>query len=216
MEIAAINDLNINEMAEKAAELLRAGEVIALPTDTVYGLAADARSEAAITKVFALKGRAAEKALPVFVSSAEMLDEVAYVRDVRVGEFLAAVWPGRVTCVLPARGWLPLSLRGGLLTIAVRIPDDLLVRKVVEKFGGPITGTSANVSGHKPCSVAENVVEEFKHLPLRPTAIFDNGKESATLPSTIVDCTNWPPQILRQGAVSENDIIKKVNEINEG
>ncbi|MBI5742548.1 MAG: L-threonylcarbamoyladenylate synthase [Candidatus Niyogibacteria bacterium] len=301
MEIFAINDSNINEAVERAAALLRVHEVIALPTDTVYGLAADARSEAAVEKVFALRaypkntparamsqfsssqgtttrlyqevrregvtkdgrkvaiarrvaaffpsrfvtprsqylgysflgkprgddknarnagwdifgvgsqGRATEKALPIFVSSAEMLDEVAYVRDARIGEFLAAVWPGAVTAVLPARGWLPLSLRGGSLTIAMRIPDNFFVQKVIEKFGGPITGTSANLSGHPACLTAADVEREFKHLPLTPAALFSNGGASAGTSSTIVDCTAFPPKILRVGAVSEGDIMELVN-----
>jgi L-threonylcarbamoyladenylate synthase len=224
MEIFTINNLNIDEATERAVALLRAEGVIALPTDTVYGLAADARNDAAIEKVFALKGRDAGKALPIFVSSLEMLEDAAFIKDERVRMFLEKVWPGAVTAVLPARGWLPLRLRGlpatlslarragGALTIAVRIPDDPFVRKVIEKFGGPITGTSANLSGHPACLTAADVEREFKHLPLRPAALFSHGGASAGVSSTIVDCTVFPPKILRIGAVSEDGIIQAVNQ----
>ncbi|MFZ2500839.1 MAG: L-threonylcarbamoyladenylate synthase [Minisyncoccia bacterium] len=213
MEIFIVDSANLEREVDRAVSLLRAGEVIVIPTDTVYGLAADARNETAIVKVFELKQRASEKALPIFVSSFEMLKDVAVITDDRVRTFLARVWPGAVTAVLVAREGLPHALNGGSPTIAVRIPDNIFIQSIIEKLGGPITGTSANVSEHATGLTAGEVANEFSRQPLQPAAIFDSGP-SPCGPSTIADCTMWPPKVLRVGAISAQDIELITKEIN--
>jgi L-threonylcarbamoyladenylate synthase len=215
MEILTIGENNLREIVVRAVELLRAREVVALPTDTVYGLAVDARSEVAIEKIFALKGRDKEKALPVFVNSFEMLEDVAYIKDEKTKRLLGYVWPGAVTCVLPARGWMPLSLRGGGLSIGVRMPDSVLVAAIIKEWGGPITGTSANISGNSACITAQDVSREFKNLPLKPALIVDDGGRSVQRSSTVLDCTGWPPAILREGAVTREEIYRIIRQANE-
>ncbi|MEK7647395.1 MAG: L-threonylcarbamoyladenylate synthase [Patescibacteria group bacterium] len=198
---------NEEDVASRVAAFLKQGHVVAAPTDTVYGLVADARSDVAIERVFVIKGRGLEKSLPIFVSSFEMLDDVAFVKDSNVKEFLHKCWPGKVTCVLPSRGWMPISVRNRGLTIGVRMPDYPLILKIMEKLGGPVTGTSANLSGRNSLSRAEGVEAEFKHVPFKPDLLIDGGELPESQPSTVLDCTVWPPKILRRGAVSEEEIF---------
>lgn len=197
---------NEEEITSRVAAFLKQGQVVAAPTDTVYGLMADAKSDLAIEKVFVIKGRGLEKSLPVFISSFEMLDDVAFVGDRRVKEFLSRVWPGQVTCVLPSRGWMPMGTRNHGLTVGVRMPDYSLILQIMEKFGGPVTGTSANLSGRKPVLRADGVEEEFRHVPFKPDWMLDAGELPESRPSTVIDCTVWPPKILREGAVCEDEI----------
>lgn len=213
-----------------AVEVLKNGGVVVLPTDTVYGLAADAGNEKAVKKVFEIKGRAEDKKLPVFVSSFEMSDEIAYVKNEKVLNFLKKVWPGKITCVFPANR---LGLRGyfdeegsfseggptqqgdtfayegvTLLTVGVRMPNHELVLSIIEKFGGPITGTSANVSGGKEHTKIDELIAEFQGLKAKPDLILDAGDIPPSKPSTVLDCTIWPPKILREGAVSKEELEK--------
>lgn len=202
---------NEEEVASRVAAFLKQGKVVAVPTDTVYGLMTNARDERAIERVFIIKCRRIEKALPIFISSFEMLDDVVFVKDIRIKEFLHKCWPGKVTCVLPSRGWMPMSVRGNGLSVGVRMPDYPLILKIMEKFGGPVTGTSANLSGRKPVANAVGVEEEFRHVPFKPDWLLDAGELPESQPSTVVDCMAWPPKILREGAVFVEEILKHLS-----
>lgn len=190
-------------------EVLKNCGVVVVPTDTVYGLAADAGNEKAVRKVFEIKGRVKDKKLPVFVSSLEMLSPSPnsvlpepssdLEREGRLGGFLKKVWPGKITCVFNAKN-------GG--TIGVRMPNHDLVLKIIEKFGGPITGTSANVSGKPEHTKIDELIKEFKGLKVKPDLILDAGDLPPSKPSTVLDCTIWPPKILREGAVSKEELEK--------
>ncbi len=204
MEIVKVGENNFDEAVDRAVEVLASGGVVVVPTDTVYGLAADYRNEDAVRKVFEIKGRAEDKKLPVFVSSFEMLDKVADVKDERVKKFLQKVWPGKITCVVDFR-----SPQKG--TIAVRMPNHDLVLKIIEKFGGPITGTSANAAGNREHTKIDELIAEFKNLKVKPDLILDVGDLLSSKPSTVLDCTIWPPKILREGAVSAKELKKLIS-----
>ena len=128
-----------------------------------------------------------------------MLDKIADIKDEKIKEFLKQVWPGKITCVLPTKD-------GG--TIGVRMPNHDLILKIIEKFGGPIAGTSANVSGEKEHTKIGELIEEFKNLKVQPDLILDAGDLTLSKPSTVLDCTTRPPKILREGAVSEEELKK--------
>lgn len=201
MEIVSLKDADI----DKVVEVLRNDGVIIAPTDTVYGLMANAQSKTAVEKILAIKGRSSGKPLPIFIPSFEMLKDVAIVEDERIEKFLRKVWPGKTTCVLSARGWLPLALRGKEgLTIGVRIPDYQWLWKIMEKLEGPVTATSANVSGYPPHTRIKEVIGEFEKLPLQPDLIIDAGDLVPSEPSAVLDCTVYPPEILR----GDKDILK--------
>jgi L-threonylcarbamoyladenylate synthase len=193
------NGLENREM-KKILEVLGRGGVIASPTDTVYGFLADARNEKAADRIFEIKGRLKEKALPVFVASFKMLNEIAVIKNKKVLSFLKENWPGKITAVLPLRdsGGYICSFKG---TIAVRMPDSALILKIIERFGGPITGTSANISGRPEHLKIKNLIKEFKKMSVKPDLVLNGGDLPESRPSTVVDLTGWPLKILRQGAV---------------
>ena len=209
METIKVDENNFEETVDRAVEVLGNGGVVVVPTDTVYGLAADAGNEKAVKKVFEIKGRAEDKKLPVFVSSFEMLDQNSVLTSEPSSDresgwilnFLKKAWPCKITCVLRAKG-------GG--TIAVRMPNYELVLSIIEKFGGPITGTSANVAGKPEYTRVKELVEELQSCKVQPDLILDAGDLSPSKPSTVLDCTTWPPKILREGAVSETELKKLI------
>lgn len=183
---------------DNLAAILKNDGAIVVPTDTVYGLAANALSQKAVQKIFKIKGRKQGKPLPIFISSLEMIDKVADARSEQAKDMIKKVWPGKATLILPARGWLPMEIRGdGGLTIGVRIPNHSWLRQLIDKFGGPITGTSANVSGFPPHTRIKEVIEEFEKLPLKPDLIIDAGDLVPCEPSAVLDCTVYPPEVLR-------------------
>lgn len=188
-----------------AADFIKRGRVIAIPTDTVYGLSADPFNLAAIERVFQVKGRPETRALPILVSSIEQA--VTLVRDVPEGFLLLAhkFWPGALTLVVEATHRLPLKVTGNSGRVALRWPDSRITTALIEAVGGPVTGTSANLSGFPSCTNAQQIVKQLgDRLPL----VLDGGDTGGALASTIVrvDGDEWA--IVREGAVAESDIQK--------
>jgi len=181
-----------------AANLLRQGEVIALPTDTVYGVGALAFNAKAVAKIYAVKKRPANKAIPVFVASVDDLGRVC--SDVPPGflPLLKAHWPGALTVILPASPGLPGVVTNYGNTVAVRIPKHPVVLNLLALLKAPLAVTSANLSGQPPPAVPAEIKRQLEgRIPL----ILDDGPRPGGIPSTILDITQSPPQILRQGAV---------------
>lgn len=195
----------------EAVKVLKTGGVVVLPTDTVYGLAAGIDNETALEKLFVIKSRPKDKPLSVFIPSMDALDTIACVSDVRVRGFLREMWPGKITCVLPARGWVTASIlshpNNDMLHakkgygVGVRIPNHVFTLKVLRAYSAGITGTSANVSSRGPYTRIDDVIREFSKFPFKPDLIVDAGDLPESAPSTVVDCTVWPPVTLREGAV---------------
>lgn len=188
-----------------AAGLIGRGQVIGLPTDTFYGLAADPFNLAAVETVYRLKGRPEQKALPILVGSIEQA--VPMVRDLPDSflQLAQAFWPGALTLVVDASHRIPLKVTGNTGRIALRWPNSKVACAVVEACGTPVTGTSANISGFPACSSAEQLV---KQMGDRLALILDAGETKATLASTIVDLHDDQWRILREGVVSEKEIRK--------
>ena len=201
MENPTILSTSIN----RAAEILRGGGVIALPTDTLYGISANALDEDAASRVFRVKGREERSPLPIFVSDSD--DLYKYGRDVPdVAVRLAETfWPGKLTIVVGKSDRIPDVVSGGLNTVGLRVPDHTVPREIVGQLGSPITATSANVSGKPALTTAEDVVAQ---LGGRLDLVLDGGNLAPSLPSTVIDVTTVPPTILREGAVSPADIHK--------
>ena len=192
-----------------AARLITRGEVVGIPTDTFYGLAADPFNLAAVEQVYQLKGRPEQKALPVLVSSIEQA--VSLVRELP-DSFLKLArkfWPGALTLVVDAAHGIPLKVTGNTGRIALRWANSQVACAIIEAAGMPVTGTSANISGFPACSNAEQLV---KQMGDRLRLILDAGETGAALGSTIVDLRgdNW--RVLREGTVSENDIRAALTE----
>ena len=188
-----------------AAQFIRRGQVVGVPTDTVYGLSADPFNLAAIEQVFQIKGRPESRALPILVSSIEQAVEL--VRDVPDAFLVLAhkFWPGALTLVVEATHRLPLKVTGNTGRVAVRWPNSRISTALIDAAGGPVTGTSANLSGFPSCTNAEQILKQLgNRLPL----ILDGGDTGNTLASTIVriDGDDWA--IVREGALAESEIQK--------
>ncbi len=186
-----------------AANFIKRGRVIAIPTDTFYGLSTDPFNLAAIERVFQVKGRAENKALPILVNSVEQA--VSLMRDVPDAFLTLATkfWPGPLTLVVEATHRLPLKVTGNSGRVALRWADSRIATALIEAVGGPITGTSANLSGHASCTNAEQITQQLgKSLAL----VLDAGDTGGTLASTIVRISGDEWTIVREGALPDIEI----------
>jgi len=182
---------------ERAVEVLKAGGLIAFPTETFYGLGALALDASAVRRVFELKGRPWSKPLLVLVDSVAMAERVAMVGE-PARALMARHWPGALTLVLPARPGLPAELTAGTATIGVRLSPHPVATALVAGLAGPLTAPSANPSGAPPPTTPAEVLSHFDGaLGL----LLDAGTSAGGLPSTVLDVTGGTPRVLRQGAV---------------
>ncbi|HCM36559.1 MAG TPA: threonylcarbamoyl-AMP synthase [Candidatus Wildermuthbacteria bacterium] len=195
MRVLRVNIENIGRAAQEAYAALEAGGVVVCPTDTVYGLLADAANKKAVQKVFEIKGRPKNRALPVFVKDIKMAKRLARISK-KQEAFLEKTWPGKVTAVLENRGVLPEGLeeRG---TVALRIPNYELIHKILQKLDRPLTGTSANISGEPACLDGKEVLAQFRGRKAQPDVLLDAGKLPPSKPSMIIDITGKDYTVLR-------------------
>jgi L-threonylcarbamoyladenylate synthase len=194
------------EAIKRALDLLRRGELVAFPTDTVYGLAADVHNPQAIERLFLAKERAASKAIAVLVGSAQALAQVALHMPETAKRLAAAFWPGPLTVVVERHPDLPQNL-SPLPTIGVRMPDHPIALALLNA-AGPLAVTSANISNAANTASAQAVLEQ---LGGRIGLILDGGQTPGGTPSTVVDCTQPELKILRIGPISAEDIARVIN-----
>ncbi|MGN9796381.1 L-threonylcarbamoyladenylate synthase [Streptomyces sp. OZ13] len=188
---------------EKAAGVLRAGGLVALPTETVYGLGANAEDPAAVARIFQVKGRPPSHPLIVHIGDVEQLDD--WVQDVPAAARLLAerFWPGPLTLVLRRGPRVPLEATGGLQTVAVRVPDHPVALALLSSFGGGVTAPSANRFGSVSPTTADHVRAELGDAV---DFVLDGGPCEVGVESTIVDATGGAPSILRPGGVTHEDL----------
>jgi tRNA threonylcarbamoyl adenosine modification protein (Sua5/YciO/YrdC/YwlC family) len=183
----------------EAAERIRRGEVVAIPTDTVYGLAADPFNAAAVEEVFSLKGRSKSAPLLLLVNSVEMAAQLSRTLPPHFHRLAARFWPGPLTIVVDASPAIPLSVTAHTGRVGIRFPAAAIPCALIEQVRGPITATSANRSGEQECrSAAEVEAQLGQQLPL----ILDGGPSPAALPSTVLSLTESSWDVVREGAVS--------------
>jgi L-threonylcarbamoyladenylate synthase len=183
---------------EIASAAILAGSVIAVPTETFYALAADPFNLQAVDQIFAIKGRQDWKPLLLLVDSVDQVEKITEDIPHRFYEIAERFWPGPLTLILPASKTLPRKVTGGTGTVGVRIPDHRLTRLLIQAIDLPVIGTSANLSGHPPCSTADQVLHQ---LGGKIELVLDQGSTNGSAPSTILDLTREPAQILREGAI---------------
>jgi L-threonylcarbamoyladenylate synthase len=200
--VLPINSFN---SLKEALLVLQNGGLVAFPTDTVYGLAADLRSYSAIDRIYQAKGRDMAKAIPVLIGTKGHLDQVAASVPESARRLADKFWPGGLTLIIPRLDNLPENLSSGP-TVAVRMPDYEPVLTVLQHCG-PLAVTSANLSGQSNPLSAEDVLSQ---LDTRIDLILDGGKVTGGIPSTIVDCSVEPPVITRHGAISDEDIFAEL------
>ena len=186
-----------------AAGALRAGQLVAFPTETVYGLGADAGNADAVRAVFALKGRPATHPLIVHLHDAAQLDDWAVEVPPAARRLAAAFWPGPLTLVLQRSSRVPDAVTGGQDSVALRVPSHPVARALLASFGGGIAAPSANRYGRVSATCAAHVREEFGDaLP----CVLDGGDSDVGLESTIVSCLEDPPRLLRPGAITPEQL----------
>ncbi|MFH1255440.1 MAG: L-threonylcarbamoyladenylate synthase [bacterium] len=191
MKIIKINSNKISpDQADFIVDYLKSGRTMAYPTDTVYGLGCDARNAKAIEKINKIKERTDPKPFLVLISDLKMLEKYCFANFEQI-EYLKTVWPassaggpGPVTAILKRRRNLPSELSGGLDSIAVRLPKNDFLVKIIRKAGFPIVSTSLNIKGGKPLADVENLEKYFK---FKPDLAVDAGKCGKIKPSRLVD-----------------------------
>jgi L-threonylcarbamoyladenylate synthase len=195
--VLAIQECSAREIAEAAA-VLRNGGLVAFPTESFYGLGADALNADAVARVFRAKGRPDSKPLLVLVNSVAMAETLVVEIPSGARELMARHWPGPLTLVLNAAPHLPAGLTAGTGTIGIRLPGHAVARALVEAARVPLTAPSANPSGAPPPTTVSAVQS---YLDGVVDLILDGGNTAGGAGSTIADCTSWPPRVLRQGRV---------------
>lgn len=187
---------------DEGVALLLAGEVVAFPTETVYGLGANALSDEAVSRVFEIKGRPAGNPLIVHVSSEGMARALCDVWTPQAQAVVERFWPGPVTIVLPKSGMVPERVTAGGATVAIRCPDHPVGRALIERFGGPVVAPSANPSGTTSPTAPAHVVSSFGGR----VAVIDGGLCERGIESTVLDLTGPEPVVLRPGAVDRVEL----------
>ncbi|MCI5768813.1 L-threonylcarbamoyladenylate synthase [Ligilactobacillus ruminis] len=205
-----ITKIYTTDEIEKAANELRLGELIAFPTETVYGLGADATNEQAVKRVYLAKGRPSDNPLIVTVSSRKMVEEYVESLPERAVKLMDAFWPGPLTMILKIKeGALSKAVTGGLETAAFRMPQNKATLKLIEAAGVPIVGPSANSSGKPSPTTAQHV---YHDLEGRIAGILDDGPTQVGVESTIIDLSSEHPVILRPGAVTVEQLEEVLKE----
>lgn len=189
----------------RAVELLRAGGVVAFPTETVYGLGADAFNERAVRRVFELKGRPEQKALTLHVADVGAARACVRAWTPRAEALAKKFWPGPLTIILPRSPRVPDVATGGGDTVGLRCPDHPLTLELLRAFGGPLVGPSANLSGEPPPTTADEVRRVFDE---RDVLVLDGGPCREGVASTVLDISDprGDERILRQGCLTGADL----------
>lgn len=189
-----------------AVEVLRAGGVVAYPTDTLYGLAVDPQRDDAAERLYAAKGRDSSVAIPLIAASIEQAAEAAIFGDLEL-QLARAFWPGPLTIVMPVRSVVSRSILGGGTTIAVRVPSHVVARRLCMAFNFPLTATSANRSGQPPAATPADVVSGLVN---GVDLLLDAGAVTGGAPSTIVEIVASGPRLIRSGAVPWERVLESL------
>ena len=198
------------DTAKKAAEIIKNGGLVALPTETVYGLGANGLDPEAVAKIFIAKGRPQDNPLILHLSKAQEMELYCHSIPEAAYKLAEKFWPGPLTMVLPAKDNVPKCTTAGLPTVAVRCPDSKITRDIIALSGCPIAAPSANISGKPSTTTADHVLHDHDG---RIEAIVDGGPCRVGLESTIVDLTEQPARLLRPGGVTPEQLIEVLGEI---
>ncbi len=202
--------MDSHERIKAAAGCLAAGGIVAVPTDTVYGLGADAFNAAAVQKLYTLKGRPAGKPIPLVLGTVDDVHQVAQNLPGFFFHLTEKFWPGGLTLVVEAKNLLPVLTAGGG-TVGLRIPNHPLLLQILRQFGGPMAITSANLSGEPPATSVQGVGAA---LTSQMDMVVDGGKTPGPVPSTVYDISVSPPQIRRLGVISAETLAKELASYN--
>ena len=203
-------DARATGCAEAAAQILRQGGLVAIPTETVYGLGANGLDPQAVARIFEAKGRPNDNPLILHIADAQQIDTLCHDVPAAAYDLAKAFWPGPLTMVLPARDCVPKETTAGLSTVAVRCPDNAVTRQIIRLAGVPIAAPSANLSGKPSTTTAAHVLHDHNgKIPM----IVDGGPCRVGVESTIVDLTEDRPRLLRPGGITPAQLIEILGDL---
>ncbi|MDP3778820.1 MAG: L-threonylcarbamoyladenylate synthase [bacterium] len=212
MEVIVLEQ-NQEQALEKAEAAIRRGKLIAVPTDTVYGIIGDGTDKDVISALYALKERPKEKVFPLFIKDIAMARWFAYISDAKA-TFLTRVWPGGVSVVFHHKEKLPKNVTAGNNTIALRLPNHPFLLALLARLDIPLVQSSANLSGIPPAMTAEQVLASFEKQKQKPVLLIDGG-ETPGIPSSIIDLTTNNARLIRGGTMNKKHFDLLVKELSE-
>ena len=204
-----INNIDKNEI-KKQSKLLSEGKTVIFPTETVYGLGANALDEDAVKKIYEAKGRPSDNPLIVHIYDKEEVYNLAENINEKAKTIMDKFWPGPITIILNKKDIVPYRTSGGLETVAIRMPSHLIAREIIKEAGVPIAAPSANISGRPSPTKADHVYEEMNG---RVSGIVLGGDCNFGLESTVLDVTTENPMTLRPGSITKEDLEKVIGEV---
>lgn len=204
-----INDIDLKEL-EKQSKLLREGKTVIFPTETVYGLGANALDENAVKKIYKAKGRPSDNPLIVHIYEEREVYDLANDVSENAKIIMKNFWPGPITIILNKKDVIPMTTSGGLNTVAIRMPSHKIAREIIKQAGVPIAAPSANISGRPSPTKAKHVEEEMNG---RVSGIVLGGDSNFGLESTVLDLTGNIPMILRPGSITKEDLECVLGEV---
>ena len=201
------NENQIEKISKTASGILKSGGVVIYPTDTLYGIGANAFDDDVVAKIYKIKKQDRNKPISVIVKDLKMARKIACI-DLRVEKILSNIWTGPITVVLRKKDIISDILTGNSETVALRIPDNKFISALMKKIDFPITATSANVSGEINLLKSKEIIDKFKKTKFAPDLFIDAGDIKNPTASTIIDLTTGIPKILRVGIVGRDKIKK--------
>ena len=198
------------ETAHTAAEIIKNGGLVAIPTETVYGLGANGLDENAVAKIFEAKGRPQDNPLILHVADPSQITQFCHHIPQAAFDLAEAFWPGPLTIVLPAKNIVPKRTTAGLSTVGIRCPDCQITREIIRLAGVPIAAPSANISGKPSTTTAAHVLHDHDG---KIDAVVDGGASRVGVESTIVDLTERRPRLLRPGGVTPEQLIEVLGDL---
>lgn len=206
-KIATLDGIDDIKYIKEAAQVIKDGGIVAFPTETVYGLGANALDEECVKKIFIAKGRPQDNPLIVHVASKDISEYVKNIPDIAI-KLMDKFWPGPMTLILEKKDIIPMETSANLDTIGIRMPSNEVALELIKESGVPIAAPSANISGRPSPTDIERCVED---LSGRVDYIIGGQKSEVGLESTIIDCTVYPPVVLRPGGIT----LEMLREIDE-
>ena len=194
----------------RAAEIIKKGGLVAIPTETVYGLGANGLDEQAVAKIFEAKGRPQDNPLILHVDSPERIVDYAHHIPQAAFDLAERFWPGPLTIILPAKEFIPKRTTGGLSTVGLRCPDCAVTREIIRLAGVPVAAPSANISGKPSTTTAQHVLHDHDG---KIELIVDGGPCRVGVESTIVDLTERRPRLLRPGGIGPEQLIEVLGDL---
>ena len=205
-----IMDANCPDAPVLAANLIKQGDLVALPTETVYGLGANGLDQEAVAKIFTVKGRPQDNPLILHIADAQQLDALCHDIPENAYRLAEKFWPGPLTMVLPAKDCIPKCTTAGLPTVAIRCPDCAVTREIIRLAGVPVAAPSANLSGKPSTTTAQHVYDDHNgKIPL----IVNGGPCRVGVESTIVDLTEDRPRLLRPGGITPEQLLEVLGDL---